>query len=281
MGNLKNIVLAICLGGAILSLSNNLSASEGKILMLATTTSLDNTGLLDVLADAFKAKTGIKLNWVAVGTGQAIKLAKDGNADVVLVHAKKAEEKFMKDGYGVNRRVIARNYFMVVGPENDPAQVAKAKDIKEALLLIKNSSSPFISRGDKSGTHLRELELWNLVGGKPGKNYMETGQGMAQTLRVTMEKQGYTLTDSATFYGVEGIKGLKVFIEKTPELENIYAVIVVNPFKIKTTNYFYAMEFVAFLTSPEGQRIIRDFKNKNSLGLFEPMADKEGIDLSK
>jgi len=251
-----------------------------KTIMLATTTSVDATGLLNVVADKFLADSGIKVNWVAVGTGQAIKQAQDGNADVVIVHAKKLEDKFIADGFGVNRRVIARNYFILVGPESDPAGVAKAKDIKEAMQKIKDSGSVFASRGDKSGTHIRELELWDLVGGKPQKNYMETGQGMAQTLRVAAEKQGYTLTDTGTFYGVAEIKGLKPVFENAPELENIYAVIAVNPFKISTVKYVDAMRFVAWLTSPQGQKVIGDFK-KNNRQLFEPMADKTGVDLSK
>jgi len=251
-----------------------------KTIMLATTTSVDATGLLNVVADKFLEDTGIKVKWVAVGTGQAIKQAQDGNADVVIVHAKKLEDKFIADGYGVNRRVIARNYFIIVGPESDPAGVAKAKDIKEAMQKIKDSGSVFASRGDKSGTNIRELELWDLTGGKPQKNYMETGQGMAQTLRVAAEKQGYTLTDTGTFYGVAEIKGLKPVFENAPELENIYAVIAVNPFKITTVKYLEAMRFVAWLTSPQGQKVIGDFK-KNGRQLFEPMADKTGVDLSK
>jgi tungstate transport system substrate-binding protein len=256
------------------------AAKPEKSIMLATTTSVDATGLLNVVADKFQADTGIKLNWVAVGTGQAIKQAEDGNADVVIVHAKKLEDKFLSDGFGVNRRVIARNYFIVVGPDSDPAQVAKAKDVKDAMQRIKDSGAVFASRGDKSGTNIRELELWDLAGGKPQKNYMETGQGMAQTLRVAAEKQGYTLTDTGTFYGVESIKGLKPLLENAPELENIYAVIAVNPFKIKTVKYPDAMRFVAWLTSPQGQKVIGDFK-KNGRQLFEPMADKPGVDQSK
>ena len=251
-----------------------------KTIMLATTTSVDATGLLNVVADKFLEDTGIKVNWVAVGTGQAIKQAQDGNADVVIVHARKLEDKFIADGFGVNRRVIARNYFILVGPESDPAGVAKAKDIKDAMQKIKDSGSAFASRGDKSGTHIRELELWDLAGGKPQKNYMETGQGMAQTLRVAAEKQGYTLTDTGTFYGVAEIKGLKPVFENAPELENIYAVIAVNPFKIATVKYLEAMRFVAWLTSPQGQKVIGEFK-KNTRQLFEPMADKTGVDLSK
>jgi len=246
-----------------------------RAIMLATTTSVDATGLLDVVADEFKKDTGIVLKWIAVGTGQALKQARDGNADVVIVHAKKLEDQFMADGYGLDRRVIARNYFMVVGPENDPAGVGSAKDAKSAMQLIKDIGATFVSRADKSGTHTRELELWALAGGTPSKNYMETGQGMAQTLRIAAEKQGYTLTDSATFYGVEGITGLKVLFEKSPELENIYAVIVVNPEKSPTAKYYEAEKFAGWLVSKRGQKVIGDF-SKNGRQLFEPFANKKG-----
>lgn len=278
-GHKKFWMLVLALMGLGLAIGGPAAPSE-KSLMLATTTSVDATSLLNVIADEFKKDTGITLKWVAVGTGQALKQAEDGNADVVLVHARKLEDKFLQDGYGVNRRVIARNYFMIVGPENDWAGVAGAKDLKEAMRKIKEQGAVFASRGDKSGTHIKELELWELVGGKPGKNYMETGQGMAQTLLVAAEKQGYTLTDTATFYGVKGITGLKPVFENAPELENIYSVIAVNPFKVPTAKYQAAMQLIAWLTSPRGQKVIGDFA-KNGKPLFEPMAGKPGVDLVK
>lgn len=254
-------------------------AAERSIL-LATTTSVDATGLLDVVADEFKKDTGILLKWVAVGTGQALKQARDGNADVVLVHAKKLEDEFLREGYGTNRRVIARNFFMLVGPENDPAGVGQAAGTREAFQRIKASGAAFVSRGDKSGTHTKELELWSLAGGPPEEHYLETGQGMAQTLRVAMEKQAYCLTDTATFYGVSGIRNLKPVYENAPELENIYAVIVVSPFRIPAARYMDAMAFTAWLTSPRGQKVIGEFK-KGGRALFEPMADKPGIDSTR
>ncbi len=273
-------------GKLILALAGLMIFSSGafpaeKNLMLATTTSVDATGLLNVVADEFQKDTGIKLKWVAVGTGAAIKQAQDGNADAVIAHAKKLEDQFLKDGYGVNRRVIAKNYFMIVGPESDLAGVLDAKTAKEAMQKIKSSGIPFVSRGDKSGTNIRELELWELAGGKPDKNYLETGQGMAQTLMIASEKEAYTITDTATFYGITGIKGLKPVFENAPELENIYSVIVVNPFKIKTAKYFEAMQFAAWLTSPRGQKVIGDFKGKSNRQLFQPIADQPGIDLIK
>jgi tungstate transport system substrate-binding protein len=247
--------------------------------MLATTTSVDATGLLDVLADAFKKDSGITLKWIAVGTGAALKQARDGNADVVIVHARKLEDEFLRDGFGVNRRVIARNHFMIVGPPGDPARVAGSSSAGEALGRIKAAGAPFASRGDRSGTHTRELDLWALAGGKPESAYLETGQGMAETLRVAAERQAYTLTDTASFYGLSGLTGLKPLYENGPELENIYAVIAVDPVRVPTARYGEAMAFIAFLTSPRGQALIGGFRGKAGRPLFEPLAAVPGVDL--
>jgi tungstate transport system substrate-binding protein len=257
------------------------AAVPERSLMVATTTSVDATGLLDVLADAFRKEADITLKWIAVGTGAALRQAEDGNADVVIVHAKKLEEAFLREGFGVNRRVIARNYFMIVGPPADPSHVAGARDAREAFDRIRTSGAVFVSRGDKSGTHQRELELWALAGGKPEKNYLETGQGMAQTLQIAAERRGYTLTDSATFYGLAGLGGLQPLYENGSELENIYAVIAVNPARIPAARYAEAMAFIAFITSPRGQKLIGDLKGKSGRPLFEPMAGRPGIDLDK
>jgi len=249
--------------------------------MLATTTSVDATGLLDVLADAFKKDSGITLKWIAVGTGAALKQARDGNADVVIVHARRLEDEFLRDGFGVNRRVIARNYFMIVGPPGDPARAAGSPSAAEALTRIKSTGAPFVSRGDKSGTHTRELELWALAGGRPGSAYLETGQGMAETLRVAAERRAYTLTDMATFYGLRGLEGLGPVYENAPELENIYAVIAVDPARVPSARYGEAMTFIAFLTSPRGQKLIGEFRGKAGRPLFEPLAAVAGVDLIK
>jgi tungstate transport system substrate-binding protein len=252
-----------------------------KTLMLATTTSVDATGLLDVLADAFKKESGIALKWVAVGTGAALKLARDGNADVVIAHARRLEEEFLAAGFGVNRRVIARNFFMLVGPPADPARAAGAPDVKTALERIKAAGATFVSRGDKSGTHMRELDLWGLAGGPPKSNYLETGQGMAQTLLIASERRGYTLTDSASFFSLAGSAGLRTILEGTADLENIYSVIAVNPARVASARYGEAMAFIAFLTSPGGQAMIGSFQGKAGRPLFEPMAGQPGIDRFK
>ncbi len=257
------------------------SIPEGKELMLATTTSIDATGLLDRLADEFEKSTGIRFRWIAVGTGAALRQARDGNADAVLVHARKLEEEFLREGYGVNRRVVARNFFMIVGPEDDPAGVSGARDVVEAISRIKAGGRSFISRGDNSGTHIKEIELWALAGGSPQNNYLETGQGMAQTLRITAERGGYCLTDSATFFGIEGLHGLRPVFENSPELENVYSVIAVNPLKVPSTRYDEAMAFIAFLTSPRGQKLIGGYKGKSDMPLFEAIAGRPGADSEK
>jgi tungstate transport system substrate-binding protein len=252
-----------------------------KTLMLATTTSVDATGLLNVLADAFKQDSGITLKWIAVGTGAALKQARDGNADVVIVHAKRLEDEFLRDGFGVNRRVIARNFFMIVGPPDDPARIAGAPSAAEALGRIKSSGVPFVSRGDNSGTHTRELDLWARAGGRPENAYLETGQGMAETLRIAAERRGYTLTDTATFYGLPGLSGLKPLFGNGAELENIYSVIAVAPARVPAARYGEAMAFIAFLTSPRGQKLIGEFKGRSGRPLFEPLAATPGVDLIK
>jgi len=256
-------------------------AAADKSLMLATTTSVDATGLLDVLADEFKKISGVTLKWTAVGTGAALKQARDGNADVVIAHAKSLEDEFLREGCGVNRRVFARNFFLIAGPAADPAGAAGSATAAEAFSRIKAGGFPFVSRGDNSGTHVRELEIWIKAGGKPDKGYLETGQGMAETLRVAAERRGYTLTDSATLIGLSGLVGMKSVYESGPELENIYAVIAVNPARVPTARYEEAMAFIAFLTSPRGQRIVGEFRSKSGRLLFEPMAALPGVDLQK
>ena len=278
---MRRFPVLLAIAGLVLCLALPTSAVADRTLMLATTTSVDATGLLDVLADAFKKDTGITLKWIAVGTGAALKQARDGNADVVIVHARRLEDEFIRDGFGVNRRVIARNYFAVVGPPDDPARVAGAPSAAEALGRIKASGAAFASRGDRSGTHTRELELWALAGGKPEAGYLETGQGMAETLRVASERRAYTLTDTATFVSLRGLAGLAPVYENAPELENIYAVIAVDPARIPSARYGEAMAFIAFLTSPRGQRLIGEFRGQAGRPLFEPLAAVAGVDLGK
>jgi tungstate transport system substrate-binding protein len=237
--------------------------------MLATTTSVDATGLLDVLADEFKKDTGIRLKWIAVGTGAALKQARDGNADVVIVHAKKLEDEFLRDGFGVNRRVIARNYFMIVGPLDDPARVSGASSAAEAFGRIKSSGAPFVSRGDKSGTHTKELSIWSGIGVTPGpdlKWYNSLGQGMGETLLFANEQRAYTLADRGTYLSMRDrlprleilLGGANLAENKDKALLNPYGVLAVSPDKYPQTNFDLAMKFVAWLCSPATQkRIVR------------------------
>jgi tungstate transport system substrate-binding protein len=196
------------------------------------------------------------------------------------VHARELENAFIREGYGVNRRVFARNYFLLLGPASDTAGVGKSKSIRGAFRAIKKRGATFVSRGDKSGTHTREKALWKAAGGAPKRAYLETGQGMAQTLRVANEKLAYTLSDSATYYSLPELSGLKPLIAQGDELENIYSVIAVNPYQVKSAKYDRAMAFIAFLTGPEGQAMIGGFE-KNGRQLFEPVAAVRAIDLDK
>ncbi len=170
---------------------------------------------------------------------------------------------------------------MIVGPPEDPARVASSRSAAEAFERIRSNGASFVSRGDNSGTHTRELDLWTLAGGKPRTSYLETGQGMAETLRVASERRAYTLTDTATFYGLRGLAGLKPLYENAPQLENVYAVIAVDPARIATARYGEAMTFIAFLTSPRGQKLIGEFRGKTGRPLFEPLAAVAGVDLLK
>lgn len=269
---LPAIAFVTVLTALIMSCGNahSTSPSSNRALLLATTTSLDATGLLPVLADAFEKETGIALRWVAVGTGAALKLARNGDVDVVIVHAPELEEAFVRDGYGVDRREIARNHFLIVGPRDDPAGVRGSPSAAEAFGRIKRGGSPFVSRGDASGTHARELELWALAGGAPTAASMETGQGMAETLRIAAERKGYTLTDSATFEALPGLADLVPLLEKGPGLENIYSVIAVHPARVPTARSREARAFIDFLTSPRGQRLIGEFRGRAARPLFEP-----------
>jgi len=252
-----------------------------RTLMLATTTSVAATGLLDVLADAFSADTGIRLKWIAVGTGAALKQARDGTAAAVIVHARALEDEFVRSGYGVNRRGIARNFFGVGGPSDDPARGAGAAMAAEAFGRIKAAGRPFVSRGDNSGTHARERDIWARAGGPPAAAYLETGQGMAETLRIAAEKRAYTLTDTATFLALKGLDGLVPLFETAPALANIYAAIAVDPARVPGARYAEAMAFIAFLTSPRGQTLIGEFRGRAGRPLFEPLAAVPGVDLLK
>lgn len=244
-------------------------------MVLATTTSTRDTGLLDVLVPAFDKKYGVTTKVVSVGTGEAIEMGKQGNADVILVHSRKSEDEFVDGGYGVNRKDVMYNYFFIVGPKDDPAGIASIKDAGAAMQKIADSKAKFISRGDQSGTHKKELTIWKKYNIKPeGQSwYLEAGQGMGNTLMMASEMGAYTLVDSGTWYAFEDKVNLKIVLQGDSVLFNPYGVIAVNPQKYPNIHYNAAMSFVQFITSDEGQQMIREY-TKNGKQLFVPNATK-------
>jgi len=235
-------------------------AQEKKDLVLATTTSTKDSGLLDHLLPVFQKKTGLKVKVLAVGTGQAIKIGEMGDCDVILVHARAAEDKFVADGYGVNRRDVMYNDYILVGPAADPARV-KGLSIIEALTRLAQGKGTFISRGDDSGTHKKELELWEKAGIKPqGQWYKAVGKGMADTLIMTNELAAYTLTDRGTYASMKNRLKLEALVFGDAALFNPYGVIAVNPERHPEVNYQGAMAFIEFITSAEAKKIINGYK---------------------
>jgi tungstate transport system substrate-binding protein len=250
--------------------SGRLLAKES--MTLASTTSTLDSGLFDVLIPVFEKKFDVTVKVIAVGTGQALRLARDGNADVLLVHDRAAEEKFVADGFGIERLDVMHNDFMLVGPKNDPARIRGVKG-PEALKKIAVAGAFFVSRGDDSGTHKKELQLWKTAGVLPsGTWYLESGTGMEATLRIASEKLAYCLVDRATWLAhARETDALAVLVEGDAPLFNPYSVIVVNPAKFPWLKFKLASQFAEFIRSAEGQAIIRDFgRDKFGYPLFYP-----------
>jgi len=251
-------------------------------LILATTTSTQDSGLLDVLIPMFESQTGYKVQTVAVGTGAALKMAEEGNADVLLVHAPSSEVALMDAGWGRERYLVMHNDFIIVGPSNDPAAVKGAKTAAEAFQKIADSGATFVSRGDDSGTNKMEITLWGKTTSDPkGQSwYVESGQGMGATLTIASEKTAYTLTDRATYLATKANLRLDILAEGDPALLNVYHVITVNPDKWLKTNYEGAVAFAKFITDPATQAVIAKFGvDKFGQPLFFPDADKTDSDL--
>jgi tungstate transport system substrate-binding protein len=243
-------------------------------LRLATTTSTENTGLLPALNPPFEKMMGIAIDVIPVGTGKALKMGATGDVDVVMVHARSAEEKFVQEGHGVNRRDVMYNDFVIIGPKNDPAGIKGLSNAKVALKRIAETPAVFVSRGDESGTHKKEVKIWEEAGIKPeGRWYLEAGQGMGSVLNMANEKQAYTLSDRGTYLALSGKVDLEVLCEGDPELMNPYGIIAVNPERFPHVQYVYALAYIGWVTSPEGQKIIREF-GKDTFGrpLFIPTA---------
>jgi len=255
--------------------------SSNSKLLLVSTTSTQDSGLLDVLLPAFEKETGYSVQLISTGSGQALKIAQEGNADVILLHSPSAEKEFMAQGYGMDRRLVMHNDFVIVGPADDLAPI-NGKSPVVALKAIYQAELNFISRGDDSGTHVKELALWKLAGLDPAGRpwYLETGQGQGATLSIANEKDGYALTDRGTFLAYQENLGLKILVQNDKSLLNVYHVITVNPEVWKHVNVEGAKAFSDFITSLQGQEIIREFGvDEYGQPLFYPDADKTDAEL--
>lgn len=258
------------------------TTANTKSILLVSTTSTQDSGLLDVLLPVFTEQTGYQVSLVATGSGQALKIAEEGNADVILLHSPIAEKEFMNKGFGIDRRLVMHNDFIIVGPDADPASLRAQPTAVDAFNAIFSSSSIFVSRGDDSGTHVKELALWKSTSLDPTEKkwYLESGQGQGVTLTIASEKQGYALTDRGTFLAYKTNLDLILLFENDPTLLNVYHVITVNPEKWPKVNLEGAQAFADFITSKQGQEIIREFGvNEYGQPLFFPDADKTDADL--
>ena len=251
--------------------------AEQRFITVASTTSTEQSGLFKYLLPAFEQKTGIQVRVVAVGTGQALDMARRGDADVVFVHAKPLEEKFLAEGFGVQRFDVMSNDFVLVGPKSDPAKIGGTKDIVSALQKIKAAQAPFASRGDKSGTHFAEVELWKAAGVDIAKDkgpwYRETGSGMGPTLNTASGMNAYALTDRGTWLSFKNRGDLVIVVEGDQRLFNQYGVILVNPAKHPHVKKEMGQAFIDWVISSEGQKRIAEYKI-NDQQLFFPNVSK-------
>jgi tungstate transport system substrate-binding protein len=248
------------------------SFAADKFITVASTTSTKNSGLFDELLPKFTKETGIEVRVVAVGTGKAIKLAQNGDADVLFVHHKPSEEKFVAEGYGVKRQDVMYNDFVMVGPKSDPAKVKSTKKTTEALKMIADAKQPFASRGDDSGTNKKELDLWKMGGMNPKKDsgswYRETGSGMGATLNVASGMNAYALTDRATWLNFGNKGDLEIVLEGDPELFNQYGIILVNPEKHAHVKKDLGQTFIDWVVGPKGQKEINAYQIKGNQAFF-------------
>jgi tungstate transport system substrate-binding protein len=253
--------------------------AQDKFIVVASTTSTEQSGLFGHILPVFQKKTGIQVRVVALGTGQALDLARRGDADVVFVHARSAEEKFLAEGHGVKRYPVMYNDFVLIGPKSDPAGVAGGRDILEALKKIKATSASFVSRGDRSGTHIAELDLWKMAGIDIGKEkgpwYKDTGQGMGPALNTAAAMNGYILADRGTWISFKNRGDLAVVVEGDKRLFNQYGVMLVNPAQHPNVKKDLGKVFVDWIISPEGQRAIAGYKIGGEQ-LFFPNAGQSG-----
>jgi len=260
------------LAWALFDIPDSAAAEPTVSITVASTTSTENSGLFDYLLPTFTAQTGIGVRVVAVGTGQALRLARNGDADVLLVHHRESEEEFVAGGYGVQRHELMRNDFVVLGPVADPAGIRGGKDAAEALRAIARTGHPFASRGDGSGTHEKELEIWAAAGLDPAHSsggwYRETGSGMGATLNTAVGMDAYVLSDRATWLKFENKGGLALLVEGDERLLNPYAVILVNPARFPHVKAEAGQAFIDWLLSPAGQALIGDYRIAGSPAFF-------------
>ena len=264
---------------ALLAISVAPAAPAQRFITVASTTSTEQSGLFKHLLPAFQKKTGIQVRVVALGTGQALDLARRGDADVVFVHARSAEEKFVAEGHGAQRIPVMYNDFVLIGPKSDPAKIAGGKDVVEAFRKLKGAAAPFVSRGDRSGTHSAELELWKTAGidiaRDKGPWYRDTGQGMGPALNTASSMNAYILADRGTWLSFKNRGDLAILVEGDKRLFNQYGVILVNPAKHVTVKRAEAQAFIDWLVSPEGQKTIADYRIGGEQ-LFYPNAHEAG-----
>lgn len=262
----------------ILAIPLQLCAGEAasRSVILSTTTSTQDSGLLDVLVPLFEKQTGYRVKTVSVGTGQALALAAKGEADVVLVHAPTLEKKFVADGKLLKRRLVMYNDFIIIGPRSDPAKIKSVKSSIDALKRVHQSQSRFVSRGDNSGTHALESSLWQIAGIEPkGSWYMESGQGMGGTLSIASDRGAYTLTDRATYLAYQKRLALVILLEGDKPLLNIYSVLEVNPANGPRINTAGGKTFADFMVAPQTQAVIKSFGvEKFGQPLFVPVAGR-------
>ena len=255
--------------------------ARSNVVILSTTTSTQDSGLLDVLVPMFERKTGLTVKTISVGTGQALALAARGEADVTLAHAPSVEKKYVEEGKMSNRRLVMYNDFVIIGPPDDPAKIRSVPKAVEALKRIAESQSRFVSRGDKSGTHVLEHRLWKQAGVEPkGAWYIESGQGMGQTLGIANDRRAYTLTDRGTYLAFQKRVDLPILVEKDRPLRNIYSVMEVNPANGPRVNAAGGRAFAEFILAPDTQAVIKTFGvDKYGQPLFVPIAGKKDEDL--
>lgn len=274
------IALVVAVVLIVAGLAASVQTRPATTLVLATTTSTRDTGLLDYLDPLFAAETGIQVQYVAVGTGLALDMAARGDSDVAMVHAPSLEEAFMAQGHGLCRSAVMYNRFLIVGPASDPAGVSGLRNATLAFQTIRQTDSTFISRGDNSGTNVKEKAIWGQVGYTPSPAndswYLETGQGMGATLTVASEKHAYTLTDDGTYYALQSSLDLQILVAGDPFLFNQYHIIVVSPSQHANVKVDAALEYAHWLVSPRGQALIGGYEIGGHR-LFTPNYDRTDL----